>query len=111
MFQALGQFTVEWKKRGPLYYACWFPHSNDYFKCAKGLQGAKVVTKKNGDYGIVKVGPYLPFPHTQTIEKATQEKLLELPRPFFVSQFLRIYQEPEVHRPVEKFEFPESKET
>jgi len=125
MFQALGQFTVEWKKRGPLYYACWFPRSRDYFKCLKGLQGAEVVTAKKDDYGIIKVGTYIPFNRTMAIEKTTQEKMLELPRPFFVSQFLarengllqnNLYQEPQFQQryntqPKEKFVFPESEET
>ena len=52
MNRALGQFTVKWEKRGPVYYACWFSHSRDYFECLNGLQGAKVVTAKKTSAGL-----------------------------------------------------------
>ena len=119
MNRALGQFTVKWEKRGPVYYVCCFSHSRDYFKCLHGLQGAKVVTAKKDEAGIINVGNYLPFSWTKAIDKTTQEKLLELPRPFFVSQFLgcrakKVYQEAEFQHQnplsAEKFVFPESEE-
>ena len=103
--QALGKFTVHWNRRGPVYYACWFGHSSDYFKCAKGLQGSEVVTHNKDDYGVVNGGEYIPFTPSGTIDKITQAKLLQLPRPFFVSQFLsqkvssrqkQIYKEPKI---------------
>jgi len=76
------------KKKGPIYYDCWFSHSRDYFKCLHGLQGAKVVTAKKDERGIIEVGNYLPFSQTKAMDKTTEEKLLELPHPFFVSQIL-----------------------
>ena len=107
------------KKKGPIYYDCWFSHSRDYFKCLHGLQGAKVVTAKKDERGIIEVGNYLPFSRTKAMDKTTEEKLLELPHPFFVSKILvgkskKVYQQPEVHysNPLstEKFVFPESEE-
>lgn len=107
MLQALGKFTVDWNRRGPVYYAYWFSQSSDYFKCVKGLQGIEVVTHNKDDYGFVTGGEYISFTQPGTLDKTTQEKLLELPKPFFISQFLahetgtlkkNIYQEPKFQR-------------
>jgi len=122
MLQALGKFTVDWKRRGPVYYACWFSQSSDYFKCVKGLQGIEVATHNKDDYGVVTGGEYISFSSSGTLDKITQEKLLELPKPFFISQFLaheigsmekKLYQEPKFQRmytyPGEQFRFSETK--
>ena len=103
MLQVLGKFTVNWSRKGPVYYAYWFSQSSEYFKCVKGLQGVEVVTHNKDDYGVVTGGEYIPFIPPGILDKNTQEKLLELPKPFFISQFLahetktiikKIYQEP-----------------
>ena len=122
MLQALGKFTVNWNRRGSVYYAYWFSQSSDYFKCVKSLQGIEVVTHNKDDYGVVTGGEYIPFTEPGTLDKNTQDKLLELPRRFFISQFLaheterlhkKIYQEPKFQRmytyPGEKFLSSETK--
>ena len=122
MLQALGKFTVNWNRRGSVYYAYWFSQSSDYFKCVKGLQGIEVATHNKDDYGVVTGGEYISFSSSGTLDKITQEKLLELPKPFFISQFLaheigsmekKLYQEPKFQRmytyPGEQFRFSETK--
>ena len=88
MLQALGKFTVNWKRRGPVYYACWFTQPSDYFKCVRGLQGIEVSTHNKDDYGVVTGGEYLSFSPPGTLDKITEEQLLAIPKPFFISQFL-----------------------
>lgn len=88
MLQVLGKFTVEWNKRGRVYYGHWFSRSTDYFKCVKTLQGSKVATHNDDDYGIVTDEEYILFLPPGTVDKTTQKQFLELPEPFFVSQFL-----------------------
>ena len=103
MIQALGKFTVTWERRGPIYYACWFTRSSDYYKCAKGLKSIEVATHNKDEHGVVTSGEYFFFGPFGTLDKTTQEKFSGLSKPFFISQFLahktgslrkKIYQEP-----------------
>lgn len=88
MLQTLGKFTVAWEKRGPIHYACWFTRSSEYFKCVKGLRGSEVSSHNKTEYGVVTADEYIPFGPWGELDKDTQDKFLELPEPFFVSQFL-----------------------
>ena len=105
MIQTLGKFTVAWEKRGMIHYACWFTHSSDYFKCVKGIRGAEVATHDREEYGIVTLDEYVPFGPWGEIDKTTQQSLVCLPKPFFVSQFLS--QQTDKAAPVHKKVFRE----